>query len=54
MEWEITIPDLVNLANQLTYNLDKSPKRKTARGSWVARPVKHPALDFGSGHDLRV
>ena len=28
---------------------------KTAsRGVWVARSVKHPALDFGSGHDLMV
>ena len=32
MEWEIrSIPDLVNLANQLTHTLDESPKRKTAK-----------------------
>ena len=23
-------------------------------GAWVARSVKHPTLDFGSGHDLRI
>ena len=23
-------------------------------GAWVAQSVKHPSLDFGSGHDLRV
>ena len=23
-------------------------------GAWVAQPVKHPTLDFGSGHDLTV
>ena len=26
----------------------------TFQGTWVARSVKHPALDFCSGHDLRV
>jgi len=24
------------------------------RGTWVAQSFKHPTLDFGSGHDLRV
>ena len=24
------------------------------RGAWVAQPVKHLILDFGSGHDLTV
>ena len=24
------------------------------REAWVAQLVKHPTLDFGSGHDLRV
>ena len=24
------------------------------RGTWVAQSVEHPALDFGSGHDVRV
>ena len=24
------------------------------RGSWVAQSVKHPTLDFSSGHDLTV
>ena len=23
-------------------------------GAWVAQSVKHPTVDFGSGHDLRV
>jgi len=23
-------------------------------GTWVAQLVKHPTLDFSSGHDLRV
>ena len=27
---------------------------KSSRGSWVAQLVKHPTLDFGSGHDLGV
>ena len=27
---------------------------KIWRGAWVAPTVKHPTLDFGSGHDLRV
>ena len=29
--WKLFIPDLVNLANQLSYILDKSPKSKTAK-----------------------
>ena len=33
-------------------------KRRTKRlviwGAWVTQLVKHPTLDFGSGHDLRV
>ena len=24
------------------------------QGSWVAQSIKHPTLDFGSGHDLTV
>ena len=24
------------------------------QGTWVAQSVEHPALDFGSGHDLTV
>ena len=24
------------------------------KGAWVAQLVKHPTLDFNSGHDLRV
>ena len=24
------------------------------RGAWVAHSIKHPTLDFGSGHDLMV
>ena len=27
---------------------------KSIRGTWVVQLVKHPALDFGSGHDLSV
>jgi len=23
-------------------------------GTWVAQLIRHPILDFGSGHDLRV
>ena len=23
-----------------------------SRGTWVAQSLKHPTLDFGSGHDL--
>ena len=29
-------------------------KSARSRGAWVAQLVKHPALDFGSGHDLIV
>ena len=28
--------------------------RQTPRGTWVAQSVKHPTLDFHSGHDLGV
>ena len=32
MEWEaISIPDLVNVANQLSQTLDEAPQRKTAK-----------------------
>ena len=29
-------------------------KRLQEPGAWVAQPVEHPTLDFGSGHDLIV
>ena len=29
-------------------------RRRDRRGAWVAQSVKHPTLDFGSGHDLTV
>ena len=29
-------------------------RKEMDRGAWVAPSVKHPALDFGSGHDLTV
>ena len=29
-------------------------KSKNFKGAWVAQLVKHPTLDFSSGHDLRV
>jgi len=29
-------------------------KINVCRGTWVAQSVKHPTLDFSSGHDLRV
>ena len=29
-------------------------KRFVSWGTWVAHSIKHLALDFGSGHDLRV
>ena len=28
--------------------------KKKEGGAWVAQSVKHPTLDFGSGHNLRV
>ena len=28
--------------------------QKASRGAWVAHSVKHPTLDFDSGHDLTV
>ena len=33
---------------------DHLGKKKSLGGAWVAQSVKHLALDFGSGHDLRV
>ena len=32
----------------------KNYLRNYSRGAWVAQWVKHPTLDFGSDHDLRV
>ena len=29
-------------------------ENSVAWGAWVAHLVKHPALDLGSSHDLRV
>jgi len=29
-------------------------KYNEAWDAWVAQSVKHPTLDFGSGHDLRI
>ena len=29
-------------------------KKYYKRGTWVPQSIKHPILDFGSGHDLRV
>ena len=31
----------------------KNFKRMETRGIWVAQSVKHPTLDFDSGHDLK-
>jgi len=29
-------------------------KREKNRGAWLAQSVKHLALDFSSGHELRL
>ena len=29
-------------------------KKKEGEGAWVAQSVRHPTLDFGSGHHFRV
>ena len=34
--------------------MECSLKTKELWGTWVAHLVKHPTLDFGSGHDLAV
>ena len=34
--------------------LHSNPEFSTRRGAWVAQLVKHPTLDFGSGHNLMV
>ena len=39
---------------RLLRNLGLFQKSSNSRGTWVAQLVKHPTLDFGSGHDLRV
>ena len=36
------------------YNVDVSFKNMCIWDTWVAHSVRHPALDFSSGHDLRV
>jgi len=41
--------------DQLACNFGlKRENKESKRGLWVAQSVKHPTLDFGSGHDLRV
>ena len=35
-------------------NMKKNEIKNTIQGTWVAQLVKHPSLDFGSGHDLMV
>ena len=37
------------LISSLGFNL-----KSDGRGAWVAQSVKHPTLDFSSGHDLMV
>ena len=32
----------------------KSNRKTEGKGTWVAPSVKHPTLDFSSGHDLSV
>ena len=34
--------------------LDSADIEQFYQGAWVAQLVKHPTLDFGSGHDLMV
>ena len=29
-------------------------RKNIGKGAWVAQSVKHPTLDFSSGHDLTV
>jgi len=41
--------------DQLACNFGlKRENKESKRGLWVAQSVKHPTLDFGSGHDLGV
>ena len=42
------IPYLDTMALLNCYKISKH------RDTWVAQSVKHPALDFNSGHDLKV
>ena len=35
-------------------NIWEENKTKGYKGTCVAQSVKHPTLDFGSGHDLRI
>ena len=37
-----------------TENVDLIVKIKATRSTWVTQSVRHPTVDFGSGHDLRV
>ena len=48
---EVQLPNGTGLVSA-----DKSEilKKSFSRGAWVAQPVEHPTLDFGSGHDPRV
>ena len=38
----------------VTENSMNIAKNEDLRGSWVVQSVKHPTLDFGSGHNLMV
>lgn len=29
-------------------------EKNEVEGAWVSQSVKHPTLDFSSGHDLRI
>ena len=46
------------IENSITFNtlllIYISSKINLYGGAWVAQSLKHPALDFGSGHHLRV
>ena len=47
------LKESVRILSHQVENINKKTEI-TFRGTWVAQSVKHPTLDFGSGHDLMV
>ena len=46
--------ELIPWIKTLNIKTNTLNKNKIEWGAWVAQSVRHPPLDFNSGHDLRV
>ena len=51
---ESGVQDRVMESETADLRKDKEQKRKRQWGAWVVQLVKHPTLDFTSGHNLVV